>query len=52
MEGTTNMPRRQWFGLTPNEEQRVASVMGTNTQDAISREVPDDRRRRVQIKIF
>jgi len=52
MEGTKNMPRRQWFGLTSNEEQRVASVMGTNTLDAISREVPDDRRRRVQIKIF
>ena len=52
MEGTTNMPRRQWFGLTPNEEQRVTNVMGTNTRDAISGEVPDDRRRRVQIKIF
>jgi len=52
MEGTTNMPRRQWFGLTPNEEQRVTNVMGTNTKDAISREVPEDRRRRVQVRIF
>jgi len=52
MEGTKNMPSRQWFGLTPGEEQKVASMLGANLGDAISREVPEDRRRRVQIKIF
>lgn len=52
MEGTRHMPRRQWFGLTDNEEQQVVNELGTNTLDAIGREVPDDRRRRVQIRIF
>lgn len=52
MTGTRNMPQRQWFGLTQSEEQQVTNELGTNILDAISREVPEDRRRRVQIKIF
>lgn len=52
MEGTKNMPRRQWFGLTSSEEERVSSVLGAGARNAITREVPDDRRRRVELKVF
>lgn len=52
MEGTKHMPQREWFGLTPNEEQKVQNQLGANIFDAIRREVPNDRRRRVQIRIF
>ncbi len=53
MTGTkTPMPSRKWFGLTDQEEQRVTNRIGTNIFDAVSREVPEDRRRRVQIRIF
>lgn len=52
MEGTRYMPQREWFGLTGREKQRVTNELGANIFDAIEREVPEDRRRRVQIKIF
>lgn len=52
MTGTRHMPQRQWFGVTPNEEQRIDNTIGANLRGAVSREVPEDRRRRVQIRIF
>lgn len=52
MEGTRHMPQRQWFGLTQRERQRVMNEIGNQTTGAIERSVPEDRRRRVQIKLL
>lgn len=46
------LPSRDWFGLTQREEERIVSFLGANYRKAIERVVPEDRRRRVEVKIF
>ena len=52
IEGTRKMPQRDWFGVTDQEQRRITNVVGNRVTGGIEREVPDDRRRRVEIKLF
>jgi hypothetical protein len=46
------MPQRDWFGVTSQEETRITNVVGNRVTGGIEREVPEDRRRRVQLKLL
>jgi hypothetical protein len=51
-EGTKHMPERDWFGVTSQEKTRITNVVGNRVTGGIEREVPEDRRRRVQLKLL
>jgi len=52
IEGTKHMPQRDWFGVTPNEQTRITNAVGNRVTGGIRRELPEDRRRRVEIQLF
>lgn len=52
IEGTRHMPQRDFFGLTESEEEEVLRTMDRGVMKDIERALPDDRRRRVEVKLF
>jgi hypothetical protein len=52
IEGTGRMPQRDWFGVTSNEQTRITNAVGNRVTGGIRRELPEDRRRRVEIQLF
>jgi hypothetical protein len=52
IEGTKHMPQRDWFGVTSNEQTRITNAVGNRVTGGIRRELPEDRRRRVEIQLF
>ena len=52
IKGTGRMPQRDWFGVTSNEQTRITNAVGNRVTGGIRRELPEDRRRRVEIQLF
>lgn len=50
IEGTRKMPERDFLGLTDQQESRLTGQFGRDIANAISRAIPDDRRRRIEIE--
>jgi hypothetical protein len=52
IEAWGDLPERDWFGVTPNERTRIINTVGNRTTGGIRRELPDDRRRRIEIRLL
>jgi hypothetical protein len=52
IEAWGDLPERDWFGVTSNERTRITKAVGNRVTGGIRRELPDDRRRRVEVQLF
>ena len=52
IEAWGDLPERDWFGVTSQEKTRITNTVGNRVTGGIRRELPEDRRRRVEIQLF
>jgi hypothetical protein len=52
IEAWGDLPERDWFGVTSNEQTRITNAVGNRVTGGIRRGLPEDRRRRIEIQLF
>lgn len=52
IKGTKDMPQRDFMGLTSSQEAEVKRTLDRGLERDIRRAIPEDRRRRVELKLF